>query len=90
MDAACRALVANDIASSNTVAMAEAPAKRVMLRCERAVGHLIASEPAARFRPAADASPSVAGLSVELPAPGTGGPRAPPAARLPWEPWLCH
>eukprot|EP00969_Alexandrium_andersonii_P134962 5970735-Alexandrium_andersonii.AAC.1 len=63
---------------------------RVVLNCECAIGCLIAPVPAARFRPAADASPSVAGLSVELLAPGAGSPRAPPAARLPWEPCLCH
>eukprot|EP00969_Alexandrium_andersonii_P094946 4193850-Alexandrium_andersonii.AAC.1 len=61
-----------------------------MLNCECAVGCLIAPEPEARFRPAADSSPAVAGRSVELPAPGAGSPKAPPAARLFGEPWLCH
>eukprot|EP00969_Alexandrium_andersonii_P191731 8468196-Alexandrium_andersonii.AAC.1 len=70
--------------------MAEAPAMCAMLNWVCAVGCLIAPAPAARFKPAADASPFVAGLSVELSAPGAGSPRAQPAARLPWEPWLCH
>eukprot|EP00969_Alexandrium_andersonii_P040115 1757634-Alexandrium_andersonii.AAC.1 len=70
--------------------MAEGPAMRVMLNRECAVGRLIAPEPAARFRPTADSSPATAGRSVELPAPGVGSPKAPLAARLPWEPWLCH
>eukprot|EP00969_Alexandrium_andersonii_P373302 15483680-Alexandrium_andersonii.AAC.1 len=64
--------------------MAEAPAIRVMLICECAVGCLVAPEPAARFRPAADSSSAVAGRSVELPAPGAGSPKAStssPAAR---------
>eukprot|EP00969_Alexandrium_andersonii_P086276 3803366-Alexandrium_andersonii.AAC.1 len=61
-----------------------------MLNCECAVGCPIAPEPAARFRPAPDSSPAVAGRSVELPAPGAGSPKAPPAALRPWEPWLCH
>eukprot|EP00969_Alexandrium_andersonii_P327246 14460052-Alexandrium_andersonii.AAC.1 len=75
-DAACRALLANEIALNNPAVMAEAPAIRVMLNCECAVRCLIAPEPAARFRPAADSSPNVAGRSVELelPAPGAGSP----------------
>eukprot|EP00969_Alexandrium_andersonii_P309505 13677812-Alexandrium_andersonii.AAC.1 len=59
-DAACRADIAKDIASNNTAAMSEAPAIRAMLIDKCAIGCLIAPAPAARFRPAAAASPSAA------------------------------
>eukprot|EP00969_Alexandrium_andersonii_P097614 4310574-Alexandrium_andersonii.AAC.1 len=58
MDAACRADFAKEIASNNTAATAEAPAIRVMLNDECAMGCRIAPAPAARFNPAAAASPS--------------------------------
>eukprot|EP00969_Alexandrium_andersonii_P207982 9186807-Alexandrium_andersonii.AAC.1 len=61
MLAAWRALRANLIASNSTAAMSEAPAICVMLNCACAVGCLIAPEPEARLRPAADSSPLVAG-----------------------------
>eukprot|EP00969_Alexandrium_andersonii_P056636 2497128-Alexandrium_andersonii.AAC.1 len=47
MDVACRELLANEIASNNTAAVAEAPAMRVVLNCACAIGCLIAPVPGA-------------------------------------------